>query len=372
MLRWGLALGLLAACGGAAAPPADPSVVSTLDLGPVSIPPSGLSDGVAFDVPAGALGLVIHARGPGGAGKLSLDVTQDGAVRCSYLAPLASESPMLPALGEVAIALPNGTAGLGRELGGHYVVRVFHDGGALTPVMLSATFKTAPGKLAEQRLPLTLVLVGDVARGPVDDALDVAQGIWARAGVELDVAPEVVTVSGAEAAPFASIDVTDGPDAAGLSALFALSTRVPAGRVALFIVPRLSERSPTGGLPIYGTSGGVPIPVVGGGPHSGVAVAAETARTDTRAAGIAIAHELGHALGLFHTTEPSGQGFDSLDSTPRCGADRDSNHDGVVEPSECAGAGADNLMFWALGSDTPTLTGEQAELLRRSPHTVGP
>ena len=348
--------------------------MTTLDLGAVALPQSGLSEPVAFDVPAGALGLVIHARAPAGAaGKLSLNVEQDGALRCSYLGPLGSESPMLPASGEAAIALPSGSAGLGRELGGHYVVRVFYDGGALAaPATLSASFKTAPGPLVQQRLPVTLVLVGDVARGPIDDALAVARELWAPAGVELDVAPGAVSVSGAEAAPFASIDLTDGPDSAGLRALLPLSARVPVGRVALFVVPHLSERTPTGGLPIYGSSGGIPIPVAGGGAHGGVVVGLDTARASSHTAGIAIAHELGHALGLFHTSEPSGQRFDPLASTPECNLLRDRNADGVVSPEECSGAGADNLMFWAQGSDSPSLTDEQSALLRRSPHTVGP
>ena len=103
-------------------------------------------------------------------------------------------------------------------------------------------------------------------------------------------------------------------------------------------------------------------------------------------------HELGHFVGLAHTSEADGRVFDVLDDTPRCEAARYDGRetsrvdvpaeaegndeverdtaDGVVDERECAdGGGADNVMFWTSEVDVGpwTLTPEQAWVLRRHP-----
>ena len=85
--------------------------------------------------------------------------------------------------------------------------------------------------------------------------------------------------------------------------------------------------------------------------------------------GQTIAHEGGHFLGLFHTTEAKGTSHDPLPDTPECDAGRDSNWDGYVSASECQGRGAENFMFW-LSSDTARQTSqEQGRVIRRNPAT---
>ncbi len=75
-------------------------------------------------------------------------------------------------------------------------------------------------------------------------------------------------------------------------------------------------------------------------------------------------HEIAHFMGLFHTTETDGTVSDPLNDTPKCLPQKDANHDGLVSVSECAGNGAENLMFWAgVGTD---LTPGQRSVLRRS------
>jgi hypothetical protein len=79
-----------------------------------------------------------------------------------------------------------------------------------------------------------------------------------------------------------------------------------------------------------------------------------------------MAHEAGHYLGLFHTTEQTGTTFDPLQDTPECPSTRDANGDGIVSASECVGVGADNMMFWqdASGSLTQdTVSPEQQFVL---------
>lgn len=77
-----------------------------------------------------------------------------------------------------------------------------------------------------------------------------------------------------------------------------------------------------------------------------------------------IVHELGHFMGLFHTTELDGSVFEPLGDTAECPASRDSDGDGFLAPFECGGFGADNLLFWT-GSGT-ALSAEQGELMRRA------
>jgi len=87
------------------------------------------------------------------------------------------------------------------------------------------------------------------------------------------------------------------------------------------------------------------------------------------------AHEMGHWLGLFHTTEANGTSFDPLSDTPQCTIIRDDDRDGKVYPEECEGYGADNLMFWtawstssqASGKKQENLSSEQQYILKYSP-----
>jgi len=77
------------------------------------------------------------------------------------------------------------------------------------------------------------------------------------------------------------------------------------------------------------------------------------------------AHEVGHWHGLRHTTERWGQPHDYLVDTPQCSTWKDLNKNGFVEPFECRGSGAENLMFWYLDmNQLPTqLTAGQAFVL---------
>jgi hypothetical protein len=70
----------------------------------------------------------------------------------------------------------------------------------------------------------------------------------------------------------------------------------------------------------------------------------ETLLTDLL--GETMAHEMGHQLGLFHTTEEDGSGFDGITDTPECGVELDTDGDGELTAEECEAADGRNFMFW--------------------------
>lgn len=68
----------------------------------------------------------------------------------------------------------------------------------------------------------------------------------------------------------------------------------------------------------WGIAGGIPgAATVTGTPQSGIALATMS-YAGGRAEGMVLAHEAGHFMGLNHTSEFGGQGFDPLEDTPQC------------------------------------------------------
>jgi predicted outer membrane repeat protein len=172
------------------------------------------------------------------------------------------------------------------------------------------------------------------------------------------------------------IDIT-GPDAiaytdlndANLGTLMKLSIDPQAadGAINLFFVHSISGSQ--SGYIILGESAGIPGVPVRGGSGSGVAVTMADFPNGLVSIGQTIAHESGHWLGLFHTTESAGIAFDPLPDTPECAAvPNDTNHDGIVDAQECAALDATNLMFWTGGAAAqPILTSNQQFVVLRNP-----
>ena len=88
------------------------------------------------------------------------------------------------------------------------------------------------------------------------------------------------------------------------------------------------------------------------------------------------AHEMGHQLGLFHTTETGGTVFDILNDTAEClNSNKDFDRNGKMSAEECEGYGGDNLMFWtawntssrSAGKKQETLSSHQQHVLTYSP-----
>ncbi len=174
-----------------------------------------------------------------------------------------------------------------------------------------------------------------------------------------------------DAERFAVIDGIEGPGSE-LSRMFDLSARAgelgcnPEQALNFFLVQEIVGGR--AGYIILGIAGGIPGPPgVHGTAHSGVAVTMAGFRRSPRQLAQTMAHEGGHYLGLFHTTEAEGTAFDPLADTPECGTENDRNRDGVVDYRECAERGRENLMFWAAGDDAETVTADQGFVLVRNP-----
>ena len=97
---------------------------------------------------------------------------------------------------------------------------------------------------------------------------------------------------------------------------------------------------------------------------------------DSQLLGETAAHEMGHQLGLFHTTESGGTVFDILTDTAEClNSTKDFNNNGKMSAEECEGYGGENLMFWtawntssrSAGKKQETLSSHQQHVLKYSP-----
>jgi hypothetical protein len=185
-----------------------------------------------------------------------------------------------------------------------------------------------------------------------------------------------------------------------LDQMLLLSSAHPGNTVSLFLVQSITSQSNAGGS-VVGIDGTIPGPAsFSGTVHSGAAASLVDLFSGTCGGGMDLlncgadevayiaAHEAGHFLGLFHTTEPDGRSFDPLTDTPKCpcipcASSQDlpkctgtaslfvlaNQCSGALARPACASAGGDNLMFWQLdrGVSQGTLKPQQAAVMALSP-----
>ncbi len=291
---------------------------------------------------------------------------------------------VLPFRGVVVGMIPSGSAAL--PLSSNFAVRALVLGAGAGPssegwIQMAAWIKHS-GRTAAvppvQELPLAAFQVGgrSVPDGRLRVALAEAGRIWRRAGIELGE-PARVRIDGADGERLERIEIDPalGSDSPALGALLRLSDRGPPGTLALFLVADIVVAGPQ--ISLWALSGSIPVPPLAGTARSGIALDAQLVDADPVWAGQVIAHEIGHALGLFHTTEgelvrsggasgPVRALHDLLDDTPACPPEADHDRDGLLALDECRNHDAANLMFWAAARDGTRLTPGQAEQARRS------
>jgi hypothetical protein len=238
---------------------------------------------------------------------------------------------------------------------------------AATPLTLISAWRNQPGHVLE----LNVFYVGTELLGhglaPYDPAfaavLERLARRYADIGISLGEVREYA-ITGALGDELDELEVrteTDdegrviGQSIEGLDRLLALSAGADQGGLNVFLVRSMG--------PVLGVSGATPgaLGLQGSG-LSGVAIALD--KVGLERSDRALFHELGHQLGLFHTSESDGSSIEPLRDTAVCGPELDRDGDGVLRAAECADHGADNLMFWE--GDGDRLSAEQRSILRQS------
>jgi hypothetical protein len=137
-----------------------------------------------------------------------------------------------------------------------------------------------------------------------------------------------------------------------------------------FFVDSIVSNEPDQGT-MLGHSAGVPGAAQHGLPGSGLALSLVSWPDGATQLANVAAHETGHWLGLFHTSERNGLIFDPIQDTATCNAnDYDKNSDGVVTSLECTKADGTNLMFWQAGArplQQNAITNDQRYVILRHP-----
>ena len=131
---------------------------------------------------------------------------------------------------------------------------------------------------------------------------------------------------------------------------------------------------------ILGNAAGIPGSMGTANSWNGVLISlsahASGTTLDSQLLGETTAHEMGHLLGLFHTTEKWGTEFDIISDTAECAkSSRDNDSNGQMSAEECDGYGANNVMFWtpwnpasrSAGKKQETLSSHQQHVLKYSP-----
>lgn len=358
--------------------PFGPDVWHTrVELGQVQTGFDGKTPPVTFVVPPGTTSFVLSVRGPDAwqytlaalAGPSNLSIVPkfwlDGGPGSPWLCLDNCSNRIASSPAEAQFLVPN-TPLLQVQTGEHSVQAYAFDyvppqgsvvgqrSPQLAKVELAVDFVGKPAELRKLgRLNVNLCLTGAAGitaaialeHPRVSAALDEVRQRLAEAQLELgevrafDVPAEQL------------IFTHDASADAELSALYRTGAGLPPG-LNVFLVDAVQVAAKQG-IPtlVLGLAGGIPGPLCVGGPRSGVVLSLQAAPQGLLL-GRAMAHEIGHYLGLFHSSEEHLSGQSAV-------------HDNLPDTPE---QDPDNLMFW-LVNDTSAgkLTPQQADVLHHNP-----
>lgn len=328
----------------------------------------GEGDQVAFEVPADAVSVTVSVTGAKGTQYTlaqwkngdGADLVTGGWLESDTGAPsLCLSCPNRIAASESSFAAiaPNNEA-VTIAPGTHYIYPyAFTSAGFVIDPLPSGTanvrvvIKRLSAAPANGVLDVNFYLTGaqgwTAATAPTDERLqgiiaDVEE-LYAQVGIELGV----ITYTDIPE-EFAVVEsVLFGPD---LQELFELSAGQPRDALNVFLVEELFLGSGPGFGVLLGVSGGIPGPPFGGTPRSGVVInTTGDPGLDIPTANV-IAHEVGHHLGLFHTTESSQPIHDPIADTPQ----------------------NDTSLLMYAASDGTTITAAQGAVMRSNPFVNHP
>ncbi len=361
-----LPLLILAACPGEKS--TDDEGIERIDLGTFTTD-TGFGADVPVDVPEGAVSSIV-ACGPYGTDTLATAETitaPDASVVYDMNDPEATafrigvQDDFLPMLLPVSPDLDLTT--------GAYTYRVYVDTTEAATISCQALFRTEPPS-GDPTVNLHLIFVGvEAATGlnatsAHDDAaltaaLDEVTSLWAGAGIT------VGTISyedfGGDVDTYSSVDGD-----AEYSQLLKTANTDDARLIPIFFVNAITDSD---GATILGQAAGPPGAAgMGGNAKSGAVVTViPLVDGDTALMGRLLAHELFHFMGLFHPTSKDGAETDPLSDTPTCPLSADADANGTLSTDECAGTGAENLMWWAASDTSTDVSGDQGWVVTRSP-----
>ncbi len=370
-----LSLGLMACSGkdkdgDTAGPSADE--LEYVDLGTVAISDTGDYTGeIAVEVPEGAVGSLVYCggygddalgaiwelKGPSGALIYTGDAPDLTRFRSDFLDDMSTgllsitpNQPLTPGTYRVNWFIGRGNGGSVDCGAVHRVDEISSD----APLAVELVFVGAGGL--------------DAASAKDDEAFQQVIASFLEQMSTGKLSPRITysDFSG-DLGRFSVVDVTDD-DYSEFNALLRTANPANPRTLTLFLVDEISNAS-AGGATILGLSAGPPGAAgLNGTSKSGVIVSAiDYAEAPEDVAKI-MAHEAGHFLGLYHTSEKDGGTFDPLPDTTQCTPADDADGNGTVNSTECGGKGAENIMWWTLSTaELPGFTADQSYVLRRNP-----
>ena len=193
------------------------------------------------------------------------------------------------------------------------------------------------------------------AAGDLSAALSVMSSIYSANGITLSI-NSTITISDSQYAAVSGT-FTD-------TTTSSLVSQGATGVVNLFFIEDYSG-SWSG---VLGNAAGIPgsmgIANAWNGVLNSLTAHASGSTLDAQLLGETAAHEMGHQLGLFHTTERGGTMFDIISDTAECTkSNRDISGDGQMSAEECDGYGGENVMFWTTWSSSSRSAGKKQETL---------